>query len=41
MARTDKLLELTLCTVIMGILAWFVISSGLVKLIYYIILGKI
>jgi len=37
----DKLFEFALCLLVFGIIAWFTFGSGLAKLVFYIITGKI
>jgi hypothetical protein len=37
----DKIFEFTLYLIIFGILIWFTVGSGLAKLVYYIITGRI
>ncbi len=37
----DKLFEFMLCLLVFGIIAWFTFGSGLAKLVFYTVAGKI
>jgi len=37
----DKLVEIALCMFCLGVITWFVVGSGLYKLVIYMIQGKI
>jgi len=39
--KVSQWIEIVMCIIITGILTWFIISSGLAKLVYWILSGRI